>query len=123
MIQQEHVTEPGYEAAEHCPECGSFAARRESDEAGLGIEWQCQRSDCGHVFREAPHPSIDSPQSPTFVAASTDTGGPPTCDHCGTAVSRDYVRVFGDDDGRLPHCWNCASRTQRYSNDPVIDPE
>ena len=45
---------------------------------------------------------------------SVDTPAPPTagscCLGCGTHVSADYVRVFGDADGNLYRCLHCDSR-------------
>ena len=37
-----------------------------------------------------------------------------TCQNCGNKVSRQYVRVFGEANDRLQHCYACKSRTQRY---------
>jgi hypothetical protein len=117
-----HVTEPGYQSSEHCPRCGSFATKLDEE----GIHWRCQRTDCRYEFTTPAHPSIDPPGSestPRWTPGdSAADSGPPTCASCGTVVSEDYRRVFAGADGVLEHCFNCASRTQRYSNDPVIDP-
>jgi hypothetical protein len=97
--------------------------------------WRCQRDDCGRRWT-AEDAADDADQDDIVDTVSfTDAGigdaltttedgpgGPPTCANCSTVVSKDYHRVFARDDGVLEHCWNCASRTQRYSNDPVIDP-
>lgn len=59
----------------------------------------------------SPQPMSDTntpPQTPDPYS------GPPRCQHCNTPVSRDYHRVFSNDDGVLEHCWSCASRTERY---------
>jgi len=34
-----------------------------------------------------------------------------TCDNCDGAVSKDFVRVFGDERGRVNGCPDCAPRT------------
>jgi len=33
----------------------------------------------------------------------------PTCDHCGSHVSRDFVRVFADEEGDVVGCPSCDS--------------
>lgn len=52
--------------------------------------------------------------------ASSTVG--PQCSNCNTTVSHQFFRVWSVD-GELNGCPKCKSRTQRYSNNPVIDPE
>jgi hypothetical protein len=33
----------------------------------------------------------------------------PKCDHCGTHVSDQFVRVFGDEFGQVHACPNCSA--------------
>lgn len=37
----------------------------------------------------------------------------PHCDNCGSFVTREYVRVFGSNDGTLDSCYECGNK---YSN-------
>lgn len=119
-----HNTEPGYDASEHCPRCGSFATRVDETDTDPPVRWRCQRDDCGFFFVRYYGSQPRHPSSPeTRLGSSTDetADGPPECQNCGTVVSRDYARVFGNEDDVLEHCWACASRMTRYSNDPVIE--
>nr|WP_256422289.1 hypothetical protein [Halobellus rarus] len=37
---------------------------------------------------------------------------PSQCRHCGSHVSRDFARTFGDEDGRIHRCLACDSRAR-----------
>jgi len=38
-----------------------------------------------------------------------------TCHNCDGAVSKDFVRVFGDDNGYVHGCPGCTPRSERVS--------
>lgn len=35
-----------------------------------------------------------------------------TCQGCGSAVSNDFARVCGDNNGKVYHCMNCITREE-----------
>jgi len=35
----------------------------------------------------------------------------PACDNCGGFVTRDFARVFGDNEGTVQACLECSDRT------------
>lgn len=80
----------------------------------------------GHVH--TPSPGIQSTlddyiQEPAWTPGRQPVGDTRwACANCGQPVSQRYHRVWSVD-GQLEGCYNCKSRTQRYSNDPVIDPD
>jgi hypothetical protein len=45
-----------------------------------------------------------------------------TCYNCGGAVSRDFVRVFGDENGVVNGCPDCSPRTDVVSDRIVFGP-
>lgn len=48
------------------------------------------------------------------VLGEASPDGSPRCQNCGHPVSKAYVRVFGETNDDLQHCYNCKSRTERY---------
>lgn len=63
-----------------------------------------------------PPSTADEDDTLSAKDLNVDPSGPPECANCGTTVSRDYVRVFSDDEDNtaLQHCHACRSRSERY---------
>lgn len=36
----------------------------------------------------------------------------PTCNNCGSYISKDFIRVFGDNDGTINRCLNCGKQSE-----------
>lgn len=113
---QAHVTDPGYEASEHCPQCGSFAEYAGSGGRQL-VRWECQREDCGHHFTTYdPLPTDeDAVTGEHWTRPSADTR--PRCDRCNTPVSHEFSRQWSDNDGDLDGCPQCLPRSIRFGED------
>lgn len=111
-----HVTDPGYQASEHCPRCGTWAQRLDDSAQGT-VRWRCRNCEYRFLrYRDAGAGSVH--QLTTDPDGSG--AGPPTCQNCGNVVSRGYWRVFSNDDGALESCARCESRTGRYGTDDVL---
>lgn len=51
-----------------------------------------------------------SPYGPSAPSAPEETGGvDTTCQHCENVVAKSFVRIFGDNHGRLHCCLECAT--------------
>jgi transposase-like protein len=111
-----HVTEPGHEASEHCPQCGAWASRLD-DTATTTTRWRCQ--NCEHTFLNYEGAATQQTNANFRTESSTDREY--TCQSCGEHVGRSYWRVFSADDGVLDGCADCQSRTDRYGTNTVLD--
>lgn len=57
------------------------------------------------------HPDADEERS-TGATPPSFTWNAPTCTACGAAVTRDFARVFGDNDDVVHGCPSCMTFTQ-----------
>lgn len=115
-----------YRAAEYvCDECGTFTPHP--------TQHRQRVHDVATPDDERPTAAAaDGPTVPTIERTSrydrdespgqTLTGAQRTCQTCGEQVSLEYYRLWNVD-GELQSCYNCRSRTQRYSNKPVPEGE
>lgn len=117
-----------------CPYCSADAIRlsrhilrQHPDVVDAELQQRSDNSSVSPLFGSRDSGPIFSRRTQQRETSSDQTDNVdhergPHCRSCGNLISKPYARTFGDG-YTVDGCSECQSRTQRYSNNPIIDPE